>query len=180
MSAKMRTGQTAEIPGPKKAHVIPQPKVAASMIKKAKRPLLVVGSNAPKVKTNDGDLVDSAIRFLKTGVAIVATGHLAKTFRDRGTEVYSMPFMNLGDRLRDPGWAGFDGEGPYDIVLFVGTLYYMEWLVQSGLKSFAQDLRTVSLGNTYQPNASWSMGSMPVKNWLTALDEILKELEEKK
>jgi hypothetical protein len=24
------------------------------------------------------------------------------------------------------------------------------------------------------------MGSMPVKNWLTALDEILKELEEKK
>lgn len=180
MSAKMRTGQTAEIPGPKKALVIPQPKVAASMIKKAERPLLVVGSNAPNVKTNDGDLVDSAIRFLKTGVAVVATGHLAKTFRDRGTEVYSMPFMNLGDRLRDPDWAGFDGEGPYDIVLFVGTLYYMEWLVQSGLKSFAQDLRTVSLCNTYQPNASWSMGSMPVKDWLTALDEILKELEEGK
>ncbi len=56
----------------------------------------------------------------------------------------------------------------------------MEWLVQSGLKSFAQDLRTLSLGNTYQPNASWSMGSMPVKNWLTALDEIIKELEEGK
>lgn len=150
------------------------------MIKKAKRPLLVVGSRAPNVETNDGDLVDSAIRFHKTGVAVVATGHLAKIFRDRGAEVYSMPFMNLGDRLRDPDWAGFDGEGPYDLVLFVGTLYYMEWLVQSGLKSFAQDLRTVSLCNAYQPNASWSMGSMPVKDWLTALDEIIKELEEGK
>lgn len=91
-----------------------------------------------------------------------------------------MQFMNLGDRLRDPDWTGFDGGGPYDIVLFVGSLYYMEWLVQSGLKSFAQDLRTLSLSNTYQPNASWSMGSMPVKDWLTALDEILKELEEEK
>jgi acetyl-CoA decarbonylase/synthase complex subunit epsilon len=180
MSAKMRTGQTAEIPGPKKANLIPQPKVAASMIKRAKRPLLVVGSNAPNVKTTDGDLVDSAIRFHKNGVAVVATGTLAKTFRDRGAEVYSMQFMNLGDRLRDPSWTGFDGEGPYDIILFVGTIYYMEWLVQSGLKSFSQDLRTVSLGNTYQPNASWSMGSMPVKDWLSALDEILKELEEEK
>ncbi len=177
MSAKMRTGQTAEIPGPTKANVIPQPKVAASMIKKAERPLLVVGSDAPNVKTNDGDLVDSAIRFLKAGVDVVATATLAKTFRDRGAEVYSMKFMNLGDRLRDTGWAGFDGEGPYDLILFAGTLYYMEWLVLSGLKSFAPGLRTVSLVNAYQPNASWSMGSMPMKDWLTALDEILKELE---
>jgi acetyl-CoA decarbonylase/synthase complex subunit epsilon len=111
---------------------------------------------------------------------VVATGTLVKTFRERGAEVYSMKFMNLGDRLRDPGWAGFDGKGAYDLVLFVGTLYYMEWLVESGLKSFAQGLRTVSLGNAYQPNASWSMGSMPVKDWLAALDEIIKELEEGK
>jgi acetyl-CoA decarbonylase/synthase complex subunit epsilon len=180
VSAKMRTGQTAEIPGPKKANVIPQPKVAVSLIKRAERPLLVVGSKAPDIETNDGDLVDSAIRLQKAGITVVATGALVKTFRERGTEVYSMQFMNLGDRLRDPDWGGFDGEGPYDLVLFVGTLYYMEWLVQSGLKSFAQDLTTISLGNAYQPNASWSMGSSPMKNWLTALDEIIKGLEEGK
>jgi len=150
------------------------------LIKRAERPLLVVGSKAPDIVTNDGDLVDSAIRLQKTGVTVVATGHLSKIFRDRGAEVYSMQFMNLGDRLRDPEWAGFDGKGPYDLVLFVGTLYYMEWLVQSGLKSFAQGLRTVSLGNAYQPNASWSMGSSPMKNWLTELDDIIKELEEGK
>jgi acetyl-CoA decarbonylase/synthase complex subunit epsilon len=178
MAAKMRTGQTAEIAGPKSALLIPQPKVAASMLKKAKRPLLVVGSNAPNVKTNDGDLIDSAIRLQKAGVTVVATGHLVKNFKGRGGEVYSMQFMNLGDRLRDPDWTGFDGGGPYDIVFFVGAPYYMEWLVQSGLKSFAPGLRTVSLGNAYQPNASWSMGSMPMKDWLDALDEIIKEMEE--
>jgi len=174
----MRTGQTAEIPGPQKALVIPKPRVAVSLIKRAERPLLVVGSNAPSIETSDGDLVDSAIRLQNAGIAVVATGHLSKTFRDRGAEVYSMQFMNLGDRLRDPEWGGFDGKGPYDLVLFVGTLYYMEWLVQSGLKSFAQGLTTVSLGNAYQPNASWSMGSSPVKSWLTALDDIIKGLEE--
>jgi len=178
MAAKMRTGQTAEIPGPKSALLIPQPKVAASMLKKAKRPLLVVGSDAPNVKTNDGDLVDSAIRLHKAGVTVVATGHLVKIFRDRGVEVHSMQFMNLGERLGDPDWAGLDGGGPYDCVFFVGAPYYMEWLVQSGLKNFSPELRTVSLGNSYQPNASWSMGSMPVKDWLNALDEIIKEMEE--
>jgi acetyl-CoA decarbonylase/synthase complex subunit epsilon len=174
----MRTGQTGEIPGPKSALLIPQPKVAASMLKKAKRPLLVVGSDAPNVKTNDGDMVDSAIRFLRAGVTVVATGHLTKIFRERGAEVHSMQFMNLGDRLSDPDWKGLDGEGPYDIVFFMGAPYYMEWLVQSGLKNFAPNLRTVSLGNSYQPNASWSMGSAPTKDWLNALDEIMKELEE--
>ncbi|MBD3205091.1 CO dehydrogenase/acetyl-CoA synthase complex subunit epsilon, partial [Candidatus Bathyarchaeota archaeon] len=51
MSAKMKTGQTAEIAGPKKAFVIPNPKVAASMIKKAERPLLVIGSESTEIKT---------------------------------------------------------------------------------------------------------------------------------
>ncbi|TET72177.1 CO dehydrogenase/acetyl-CoA synthase complex subunit epsilon, partial [Candidatus Bathyarchaeota archaeon] len=49
----MTLGQTAEIAGPKKAFVISKPVVAASMIKRAKRPLLVVGSKAVDVKTVD-------------------------------------------------------------------------------------------------------------------------------
>ena len=123
MSAKPILGQTAEIAGPKKAFIIPKPEVAASMIRRAKRPLLIVGSNSREIQTKDGDLFDSAIRVLKTGrMTVVATGHLIKEFRDRNAEgVHSMQLMNLGDRLRDPDWEGLDGEGPYDLVVFVGT-----------------------------------------------------------
>ncbi len=180
MSAKPILGQTAEIAGPKKAFLIPKPDVAASMIKRAKRPLLIVGSNSKEIKTKDGDLIDSAIRILKTGrMAVVATGHLIKEFRDRNARgVHSMHLMNLGDRLRDPDWEGLDGEGPYDLAVFVAFPYYMEWLVLSGLKSFAQNLRTISLDNSYQPNASWSFGTMPDDDWEEVLDVIVSNIEE--
>jgi acetyl-CoA decarbonylase/synthase complex subunit epsilon len=180
MSAKMTLGQTAEIAGPKKAFLIPKPEVAGSMIKRAKRPLWVVGSQAEKNATKDGDLVDTAIRLQKKGtVTIAATGHMIGIFRKRGVEgVYSMPLMNLGDRLRDPNWGGFDREGHYDLVVFTGLPYYIEWLVLSGLKNFAPGLRTISLDRNYQPNASWSLGSTTEEEWKEVLDKIASIVEE--
>ena len=182
MSAKMTPGQTAEIAGPKKANIFPNAKVASAMIKKATRPLLVIGSDSVNVKTNDGDMIDSAKRFLKnkkfTGVA---TGHIVGEFRRRGIDgVKSMSIFVLGKHLSNPDWEGFDGKGPYDTVLFMGFPYYMEWLVQSGLKNFASGLRTISLDRTYHPNAEWSLGWMPEPDWLDALDTIISSLEEEK
>lgn len=180
MAAKPILGQTAEIPGPKKAFLIPNPEVAASMIKKAKRVLLVVGSESTEVKTKDGDLIDFAIRLSKRkNVTVVATGHLVSEFKKRDAgKVQSMPFVNLGNRLSDPEWDGFDGKGPYDLAVFAGLPYYLEWLLLSGLKSFAQELKTISLDNTYQPNASWSLGSSAEGAWEEVLDKIASTLEE--
>ncbi len=180
MSAKATPGQTAEIGGPKRALLLPKPEIAASMIKRAKRPLLVVGSEADRMGTEDGDLIDTAILLnRRSKVTVVATGHLIREFRERGVgDVNSMPLMNLGDRLRDPHWGGFDGGGPYDLVVFAGLPYYLEWLVQSGLKSFAQGLTTVSLSRSYQPNASWSLGTVREGDWVEAIDAIVKNLSE--
>ena len=180
MPGKMILGQTAEIPGPKKALILPSAEVAATIIKKAKRPLLVVGSEATKITTKDGDLVDSAIRVMKGHkIAVVATAHLAGEFRKRKADgVFSMPLMNLGDRLRDTKWMGLDGKGRYDLAVFVGLPYYLEWLVLSGLKNFAGDLKTISLDRTYQPNAGWSMGLMVEKEWKEVMDKIVSSLGE--
>jgi len=182
MSAKATLGQTAEIPGPKKANIFPKPTVAAAMMKRAERCLLVVGSKAPVMETKDGNLVDSAIRMSKSGnITVVATGHVVSNFLKKGAEgTRSIQIMNLGDRLRDPNWNGLDGGGPYDLVVFTGFPYYIEWLVQSGLKNFAPDLRTISLEETYQPNASWSLGTLPKGGWKEVIDEILSVLEEGK
>jgi acetyl-CoA decarbonylase/synthase complex subunit epsilon len=178
MSAKTVLGQTAEIAGPKKAFIIPKPEVAAAMIKRAKRPLLVVGAEAPKMETKDGDLIDTAIKVSRGGISVVATGHMVGEFRRRGAEVHSMPLMNLGDRLRDLEWMGLDGKGRYDLAVFVGFSYYLEWLVQNGLKSFAQDLTMISLSRSYQPNAGWSLGSMKTEEWKEVIDVIVESIRE--
>ena len=148
------------------------------MIKRAKRPLLVIGSKAPETETEDGDLIDSAIKIGKKGkLTIAATGHLIGEFKKRkAKKVFSIPIMNLGDRLRDTNWNGFDGEGQYDLAIFAGSQYYLEWLVLSGLKNFAPNLRTISLGNLYQPNASWSVGTVNHSKWMSLLKEVVEHI----
>ena len=180
MSAKNRTGQIAEIAGPKHANIFPNAEVAANMISKAKRPLLVVGSESVKMVTHDGDFIDSAIRAMKNQkLTVVATAHLVGEFRKRGTsDANSMPLFVLGKHLSNPEWKGFDSAGHYDLVVFAGFPYYMEWLVESGLKNFAMKLRTVSLDRTYQPNAQWSLGWMPEPDWQESIETIISRLEE--
>lgn len=180
MSVKSRTGQTAEIAGPTKANIFPNGNVAASLITKAKRPLLVVGAHSVKNETNDGDIIDSAIRAMKNQkVSVVATGHIVSEFRKRGEDkANSMSLFVLGKYLSDPDWMGFDGEGAYDAVVFMGFAYYMEWLVESGLKNFAMSLQTISLDRTYQPNAKWSLGWMPEPDWKESIEIIISRLEE--
>lgn len=180
MSAKMKTGQTAMIAGPLSANIFPNAGVAASLIGKAKRPLLVVGAESTQKETNDGDVIDSAIRAMKNKkLTVVATGHLVGEFRKRGVDsANSMSLFVLGKYLSEPDWKGFDGEGSYDLVAFIGYAYYVEWLVESGLKNFANKLRTVSLDRTYQPNAQWSLGWMPVPDWKETIETIVSSLEE--
>jgi len=177
--ATYESWQRAEIPGPKKALGITKPEVVSAMIKRENRVLLVVGAEAPNMKTKDGDLVDSAIRLGKTGkVQIAATAHLLGEFTKRGfKEVFSIPLFNLGDRLRDPEWKGLDGKGSYGLALLVGFPYYYEWLFLSGLKHFALHLRTISLGRFYQPNASWSFPNSQLEDWKGYLNKIIEDLE---
>jgi acetyl-CoA decarbonylase/synthase complex subunit epsilon len=178
MSSKMLTGQIAEIAGPTKANLLPSADVAASLIKKAKRPLLVVGSESVKTKTTHGDLVDYAMRAMKyKKLTVVATAHIVSEFRKRGeNRVNSMSLFVLGKYLTDSDWKGFDEKGSYDTVIFSGLPYYMEWLVESGLKNFS-GVNTISFEKSYQPNAKWSFGWMNVNEWKKTLEEILAKLE---
>ena len=179
MSARLEPWQRAEIPGPKKALVISKPGVVSAIVRRAKRVLLIVGSKAMEVKTEDGDLIDSAIRLGRTGkVQVAVTGHLIGEFIRRGFKgAYTIPLFNLGDRLRDPEWGGLDGKGPYDLVLLLGFPYYYEWLLLSGLKHFAPHLRTISLGRFYQPHASWSFPNTLPEEWRGYLSKIIEDLE---
>ena len=178
MSAKAESWQTAEIPGPKKALLILKPEVVSAMIKRAKRPILIVGHHAAEDYSEDIKMIDYAIRIGKTTrMPVIATAHTVSEFIKRGFQpAASMPAMDIGDRLTDPAWKGLDGEGPYDLALFMGLPYYMGFVILAGLKSFSTDLKTISLNRFYNPHASWSFPNISIGNWKESFNIIVNKL----
>jgi acetyl-CoA decarbonylase/synthase complex subunit epsilon len=181
MSAKAEPWQTAEIAGPKKALVIMKSEVAAAMIKRAKRPILVVGHLAAETNSEVENMVDYAVRLNKaSGVPIIATAHTIRKFVEQGFELAAqMSAMDIGNRLKDPDWKGLDGKGPYDVALFMGLPYYMEFVILSGLKHFSAGLKTISLDRYYSPHSTWSFPNLKVEEWNQSFETIVNKLEEK-
>lgn len=178
MSVKEEPWQKAEIAGPKKALLILKPEVVAAIVKRAKRPLMIVGHLAAEDYSEDAKMIDYAIRISNTArIPVVATAHVVSEFIKRG--FYSatyMPAMDIGDRLVDSEWKGLDGNGPYDLALFMGLPYYMEFVILSGLKHFSTNLKTISLDRFYNPHASWSFPNLSVKDWKDSIEIIVNKL----
>ena len=131
--------QCAEIAATKKANPIQKPEIAVAMIKKASRPLLIVGSYATERYMEGKQLIEYLIDFANASkVPVVATAHMVGEFLKRGYQPAGfMSAMDIGNRIVDPEWKGLDGKGPYDLVMFVGLPFYMEELILSGLMHFA-------------------------------------------
>jgi acetyl-CoA decarbonylase/synthase complex subunit epsilon len=171
--------QCAEIAATKKANPITKPEVAAALIKRATRPILVVGSNATERYPGGRQLIDYLIDFARASkVPVVATAHMVGEFLKRGFEPAGfMSAMDIGNRLVDPEWQGIDGKGHPDLAMFVGLPYYMEALILSGLKHFAPDLRTMTLDNLYHPHASWSYPNASLEDWANNLKVMTSKFE---
>jgi acetyl-CoA decarbonylase/synthase complex subunit epsilon len=176
--AAVEPWQKAEIPGPTKALVLTKPEVVVAMIQKAKRPILVVGHEATETEIGDKKLLDYAIRIGNAGkIPIVATAHIVGEFAKKGFETAaSMPAVDIVNRLVDSEWKGLDGKGQYDLAMFMGITYYMEWVLFSAIKHFGQNLKTVSLDRYYHPHASWSFPNLSVENWTRNLEAIIGKL----
>jgi acetyl-CoA decarbonylase/synthase complex subunit epsilon len=163
--------QCAEIAATKKANPIQKPEIAVAMIKKAKIPILIVGSNATERYIEGKLLIDYLIEFANASkLSVVATAHMVGEFLKRGyTPAAFMNAMDVGNRLVDQTWQGFDGKGHPDLAIFVGLPYYMEALILSGLKHFAPDLKTMTLDNMYHAHASWSFPNATLEEWASNL-----------
>jgi acetyl-CoA decarbonylase/synthase complex subunit epsilon len=171
--------QCAEIAATKKANPITKPEVAVALIKRAARPLLVVGSNATERCMEGRQLIDFLIDFAKASeVQVVATAHMVGEFLKRGyTPAGFMNAMDIGNRLVDPTWQGLDGKGHPDLAIFVGLPYYMEALILSGLKHFAPDLKTMTIDNLHHPHARWSYPNGSLDEWASNLKVMTSKFE---
>lgn len=167
----------AEIAGPKKASVISKPEIVKAMIKRARHPVMIIGHLAAGIDLDSRTMLDLLLDLAKTGnIPVIATGHTNRDLMKRGyTSAKIMPAVAIGQHLTDPGWKGVDGKEPYDLAIFAGLPYSMEWTILSGLKHFAPHLRTMTLDNTYQPHANWSFGNISLKEWTENLRAITGE-----
>ncbi len=166
---------TANIPGPKMATLLEKGRPVAMMIKKAKRPLLIVGPDITD------EIFQRILKFAEKGITIAATGNAIKRFIDagyKGNNVKYAVLHELTQFLLDPEWKGFDGKGNYDLVVMIGTIYYHGSQMFAALKNFAPHIRAISIDRYYHPNADMSFGNLWKKEeqHLKLLDEILAEL----
>ena len=168
--------QTGEICGPDSAKALTKPDVLKRDLKNCKKPLLIVGSEAPDQNHGKGDMVDYAIALANAGkVDVIATGGAIKSFIDKGYDkAKAMGAMELAFRIQDPEWKGPHGRGPYDMIMIYGQPYYMQWTMLSGVMNFAPEIVAIALGRYYQPHAKWSFPNMKEKQYHTILDEILE------
>ena len=164
--------------GPLTATVM-SPKTVVNLIKRAKRPLLTVGSLALKDNVGDKKSIDFAIEFAnKTGIPVVAAAHTMKGFLERDFKPAAlMGVADITNRIIDPDWKGLDGNGGYDVVFYLGGLYYFQTQILASIKHGATSIKAISLDRSYDPNATFSFGNLTVREWSAALDEILKLLK---
>jgi acetyl-CoA decarbonylase/synthase complex subunit epsilon len=147
------------------------PEIAAKLISKAKRPLLVVGT-----KILDPELLDRVVKISqKTKIPIAATGSSMPGFVDKDVDAKYINLHQLGFYVTDEAWPGLDGKGTYDTIIVLGHIKYYINQVLSGTKNFSK-VKAIAIDRNYIQNATMSFGNLSKADHYAALDELIEAL----
>lgn len=167
--------------GLKAARLIEDPVEYADWVKRAKRPLLVLGANAVKWTLGGKLLVEWGIAIARArNIPIVATAHTKKKLMELGCPpASSYDAIEIVNSLKDPAWPGVKKEGNHDVVLFLGFRTDLGTAALSTLKHFAPHLKTMTLCKYFYPHASYSLGNLRDDKWQEFLEKLIAELSVK-
>jgi acetyl-CoA decarbonylase/synthase complex subunit epsilon len=180
MSAVIPRHRVNVLTGLKSAKLIEDPAEYADLIKRAKRPLLVVGplllASTPEGKV----LMQYALDMAKTSnIPICATAQTRGKMVELGVEpecVYDV--VEIVNALKDPNWQGVKKEGNHDLVMFFGIRSDLGNQGLSTLKHFAPHLKTMTLCRNYFPHANYSLPNFKKDaKWLEFLDGLIANLK---
>ncbi|HOI40708.1 MAG: CO dehydrogenase/acetyl-CoA synthase complex subunit epsilon [Veillonellaceae bacterium] len=161
--------QPTVIAGPKQALLV-TPETAELMIKNSKRPLFILG---PLVK--EEPLLSFATNIAeKWNLPVVTTADAYKPFNDKGLNPKSYGVVEIVNLLKDPEWKGLDGKGSYDLVIFLGCIYYIGSQGLSTLKHYAPHLKTLTICKFFHSNADASFPNMKDEEWFKFLGKMGK------
>jgi len=180
MSAVIPRHRVNILTGIKSARLIEDPVEYANLIKKAKRPLIVVGPLL-LTSTRDGKvLMDYALDIAKScNIPICATAQTRGKVVELGVQpacVYDT--VEIVNALKDPNWQGVKKEGNHDLVIFFGIRSDLGNQGLSTLKHFARHLKTMTLCKHYFPHASYSLPNFKKDaRWLEFLERLIADLK---
>ncbi|MHA1271444.1 MAG: CO dehydrogenase/acetyl-CoA synthase complex subunit epsilon [Candidatus Helarchaeota archaeon] len=179
---KVLPWQKTHVNGPLAGMPVDKPEVIGKLIKKAKRPLLIVGGYEYNSDVGNGKkYIDLLIELVKKkNIPVVATTEVTKIFIENGIRPTAMMSVsNTIQRVCDENWKGFDGNGPYDWVIIGAMVYYLQSQAFSAMKHFSYKWsKGVSLDRYFQPNASFSLSNFKVEQWKEAINKIVNVILE--
>ncbi len=167
MNERVIPWQPTVIAGPKQALLV-TPETAEMMLKKAKRPLMIIG---PLIKDSPVFALTAQIAE-KWNIPIVSTGDAFKALNEANIESRSYGVVEIVNLLKDPEWKGINGEGQHDLVLFIGVIYYIASQGLSTLKHFAPHLKTLTICKFFHSNADASFPNMNDEEWIRYLEKL--------
>ena len=168
--------------GTKSARVKDDPSEYAELIKRAKRPLLVLG---PKLSESLGEelLLEYALELASVAnIPMCATAHI----KGKMVELEAKPdseydAVEIVNHLKDPDWQGVRKEGNHDLVIFFGIRTDLANQSLSPLKHFAPHLKTMTLCKYVYPNADYSLPNIRKdEQWKAFLENLISSLKEDK
>lgn len=167
--------------GTKGAKVVTDAAEFADIIKRAKRPLFVLG---PRLLATDFDgksLVEYALEIARAAKApICATAHIRAKMMQLGVKPDSEhDVVEIVNCLKDPEWKGLRKEGNHDLVVFFGIRTDLGNQGLSTLKHFAPHLKTMTLCKYVYPHANYSLPNFRKdEEWKVFLENLIAKLKE--
>jgi acetyl-CoA decarbonylase/synthase complex subunit epsilon len=180
MSAVIPRHRVNVLTGIKSARLIEDAGEYADLIRKAKRPLLVIGPLLLE-STPDGKLLlEYALDLAKAGnIPICATAQTKGKMTELGVKPDSVyDTVEIINALKDPDWLGVRKEGNHDLVLFFGIRSDFGEQGLSVLKHFAPHLKTMTMCKHYFPNANYSLPNFKKdEQWFSFLESLIDNLK---
>jgi acetyl-CoA decarbonylase/synthase complex subunit epsilon len=165
--------------GIKSARLMESAEDCADLIKRARRPLLIIGGRTLEWSLDGRLVIEYAVDIAQAiDIPICATAHTKKKLLELGaTPASSYDVVEIVNHLKDAAWAGVKKEGNHDLVIFLGIRADLGNQALSTLKHFASHLRTMTLCKVYYPHANYSLGNLKDDKWKEFLDNLIQELK---
>jgi len=166
--------------GTKSAKIIEVADEYTELIKKAKRPLMVLGPKLADSSLGKKLLLEYALEIAATaGMSTCATAHIKGKMIELGANPdCEYDVVEIVNHLKDPDWTGVKKEGNHDLVLFFGIRTDLGNQGLSPLKHFAPHLKTMTLCKYIFPNADYSLPNFRKdEQWKNFLEDLISKLK---